>query len=84
MGGNRKHGFARGNASGRNGQTYGQKWFCDGCQREHRGRVFSTVIYGLTYCDRQASRIEMVRSERRLNAILAFASASEETNKVST
>ncbi|WP_139322985.1 hypothetical protein [Deinococcus marmoris] len=80
MGGNRKHGFARGNASGRNGQTYGPKWFCDGCQREHGGKVFSTVIYGLVYCGKQAGRIETARSERRLSARIAFASAPEQVD----
>lgn len=73
MGGNRKHGFARGNASGRNGHPNESKWFCEGCQREHGGTVCSTVIYGRVYCDRQANRIETARSQRRLDALLAFA-----------
>lgn len=73
MGGNRKHGFARGNASGRNGQTHPPKWFCVGCQWEHGGQVYSTVLDGLAYCDRQANKIETARHERRLDAIMAFA-----------
>ncbi len=78
MGGNRKHGFARGNANGRNGHPSEYKWVCAGCQREHGGTVCSTVIYGLAYCNRQANRIEVARSKRRLDAILAFASLPEE------
>ena len=40
MAGNRKHGYRRGNASGRNG-NHPSNWYCDGCQREHGYKVTS-------------------------------------------
>ena len=42
MGGNRKHGFMRGNRAGRNGFSLSEAHFCDGCQRTH----------GKNYCER--------------------------------
>lgn len=53
MGGNRKHGFMRGNASGRNGFGTPKKWFCTGCEREHGGRVNRTKLGEADYCDRK-------------------------------
>lgn len=72
MGGNRKHGDARGNRNGRNGTTHPPPWYCAGCMRQHHGRVFRTTIYGVDYCDRHANRIEEARYQRRLDAISAF------------
>ena len=54
MGGNRKHGFRRGNANGRNGSGVSPKWFCQGCGKMHGGQVSRTrMLDGFDYCDRQ-------------------------------
>jgi len=58
MGGNRKHGFMRGNASGRNGTAWPAPWFCDGCKRDHGGRTFKNGLKGSVYCDRQYFKIK--------------------------
>lgn len=73
MGGNRNHGYARGNRSGRNGRTHPEKWFCCGCQRTHGGQVFKTTSYGVNSCDRHANRLEEARHRRRTDMILTFA-----------
>jgi hypothetical protein len=53
MAGNRKYGFRRGNASGRNG-NHPSNWFCDGCQREHGYKVASWgTLDGKRLCSRQ-------------------------------
>ena len=52
MAGNRKHGFLRGNANGRNGSAASAAWFCSGCARDHGGRVERTGYRGGDYCDR--------------------------------
>ena len=53
MAGNRKHGFRRGNANGRNG-NHPSNWFCDGCQREHGYKVASWgTLDGKRLCSRQ-------------------------------
>lgn len=74
-----KYGFAPGNASGRNGQTYSPRWFCGGGQREHGGQVFGTVIDGRVSCDWQTNRIQTARSRRRWTGILAFPNSFEQT-----
>jgi len=51
MGGNKKHGFMRGNANGRNGTNTPIPWFCTGCNKEHGGRVFRTGYKQNLYCD---------------------------------
>lgn len=57
MAGNRKHGFMRGNANGRNGSLFVPKWFCSGCEKEHGGRVSrNKMLDGFDYCDRQYYR----------------------------
>jgi hypothetical protein len=50
MAGNRKHGFRRGNASGRNGAG---QWYCDGCGKLHPYTRFRNgTPEGRSYCDR--------------------------------
>ena len=50
MGGNRKHGFRRGNASGRNGAG---QWYCNGCEKMHPyARFRNGTLDGRSYCDR--------------------------------
>lgn len=39
MGGNRKHGFMRGNAAGRNGVGTPKSFYCDSCDKEHGASV---------------------------------------------
>lgn len=57
MAGNRKHGFMRGSASGRNGN--GPKaWHCAGCNKEHGARVSRTLLAGSDYCDRAYLKIK--------------------------
>ena len=52
MGGNRKYGFRRGNANGRNGSSVSPAWFCAGCQKQHKGTTFRTrALNGLDYCE---------------------------------
>ncbi len=51
MGGNRKQGFLRANASGRNG-TAPKPWYCTGCNKDHGGRTNRTLMAGEDYCDR--------------------------------
>lgn len=72
MGGNRKHGYARGNRSGRNSTTYPPPWYCIGCERTHGSKVFRNVIHGENYCDRKADQLIRVRSQRRMDAFVAF------------
>lgn len=52
MAGNRKHGFRRGNAAGRNGTNTAPNWFCAGCNKEHGGSASRTKMAGNDYCDR--------------------------------
>jgi hypothetical protein len=52
MAGNRRHGFLRGNANGRNGSSTPAPWHCAGCGRLHGGRVTRTGLAGHDYCDR--------------------------------
>ena len=57
MAGNRKQGFMRGSASGRNGN--GPKpWHCAGCCKEHGARVSRTLLAGSDYCDRTYLKIK--------------------------
>lgn len=58
MGGNIKHGFRRGNASGRNGAGVPGKWFCTACQKEHGGRTERTGYQGGDYCSRTYYRLK--------------------------
>lgn len=51
MAGNRKHGFMRGNASGRNGNSP-KAWSCAGCNKEHGARTNRTLMKGDFFCDR--------------------------------
>lgn len=53
MGGNRTHGYRRGNAAGRNGGNRPSDWWCAGCERFHGGRVSRTLYRGYDYCDRK-------------------------------
>ena len=53
MAGNRKHGFMRGNANGRNG-NHSPDWFCDGCKKVHGYKVISWgTLEGQRLCGRQ-------------------------------
>ena len=53
MGGNRKHGFLRGNANGRNGLFMPKPFFCHGCNKIHCRTVERTIgLDNLIYCDR--------------------------------
>jgi len=63
MGGNRKHGFMRGSAAGRNGARMPQPWFCDGCQKEHGRSVFKTGLNGSIYCDRQYFKLKLNKED---------------------
>jgi len=59
MAGNRKHGFRRGNANGRNGSNTSAKWICNGCQKLHGGLVpRNKMLDGFDYCDRQYYRLK--------------------------
>jgi len=59
MSGNRKHGFMRGNAAGRNGSGTPDKWFCQGCKKMHTGRTMRTrMLDGFDYCDREYYRLK--------------------------
>ena len=49
MAGNRKHGFLRGNAKGRNGSNTPAPWHCAGCGRQHGGRVTRTGLAGMAW-----------------------------------
>lgn len=44
MGGNRKHGFMRGNKAGRNGVGQQSSFFCDACNKTHGPKVERTGI----------------------------------------
>jgi len=58
MAGNRKHGFMRGNAAGRNGSG-NEQWFCHGCQKKHAARTMrNKMLDGFDYCDKMYWRIE--------------------------
>lgn len=53
MGGNRKHGFMRGNASGRRRAFWEIPWFCDGCKIKHAyTRCRNGMLDGRSLCDR--------------------------------
>lgn len=58
MGGNRKHGFMRGNASGRNGTGTPNPWYCDGCDKIHGGQVFKNGYNGKLLCDRRYLKLK--------------------------
>jgi hypothetical protein len=56
MGGNRKHGFRRGNANGRNG-NHAKDWFCDGCQKMHGYKITAWgTLDGRKLCSRQSEK----------------------------
>lgn len=67
MSGNRRHGYRRGNASGRNGNSP-RPWYCTGCERLHGGRVSRTLLRGFDYCDRTYLRVK----QRQFDAEAAF------------
>jgi len=49
MGGNRRHGYARGNGGG----AKPEPWFCDACQKQHAGRRSRNgTLDGRSLCDR--------------------------------
>ena len=52
MAGNRKSGFLRGNAAGRNGSKTPGNWFCVGCAKDLGGRTERTGYLGNLYCSR--------------------------------
>ena len=52
MGGNRKHGFRRGNANGRTKPYWVRPFFCAGCGKMHGERVERTGIAGKLFCER--------------------------------
>ena len=71
MAGNRKHGFRRGNANGRNG-NHPQKWFCDGCQREHGYKVTAWgTLEGKKLCARQYDKYATNKACTRQGAAVA-------------
>lgn len=73
MAGNRKHGFLRGNASGRNGA--GPKaWHCAGCDKEHGARTEKTFMAGNAYCDRTYLKLKEQQFEQICADRLALAS----------
>jgi hypothetical protein len=53
MAGNRKYGFLRGNAGGRNGSRTLVSWQCFGCDKQHAGRTNRTLMGGKDYCDKK-------------------------------
>jgi len=54
MAGNKKHGYLRGNANGRNGSSHVNNWFCNGCQKTHTGKTFrNKMLDGFDYCDKE-------------------------------
>lgn len=64
MGGNRKHGFMRGNASGRNGS--GPKGFyCEVCKKDHGKTVFKNKYQGQIMCDRQYFKLKEIEFQQR-------------------
>jgi len=70
MGGNRKHGFMRGNASGRTYDHRFRKFFCNGCQKEHGRRVERwQMTDGAMLCNRQYNaRLDREMRERSKSA----------------
>ena len=78
MGGNRKHGFRRGNANGRNGYP-AAPWFCAGCRKHHAGRTGGTVgLDGVKLCERQYIKcLEAELSAKRVAALSAWAGAHD-------
>lgn len=63
MSGNRRHGWRRGNASGRNGLAP-RPWHCAGCDRLHGGRTPRTLLAGSDYCDRTYLRLKQAQFDR--------------------
>ncbi len=63
MGGNRKHGYRRGNRGG----FKGEPWFCDGCKKLHvYTRFRNGTLDGCSLCDRRYNR-ESEATAARLN-----------------
>jgi hypothetical protein len=61
MGGNRKRGFMRGSAAGRNGSQIWyttKKWYCEVCNKEHSPAVVRTQYQGKIMCDRQYFKLK--------------------------
>lgn len=48
----------RGSTAGRTRPFWVNPWYCDGCKKEHGGRVFKTGLAGKIYCDRQYLKIK--------------------------
>lgn len=71
MGGNRKHGYMRGNRGG----VKPSPWYCDACQRMHDGRRSRNgTLDGRSLCDRAYYR------EKR-QAMMQPASSSQQLIK---
>lgn len=58
MAGNKKHGFRRGNSSGRTKPSWKKTFYCDGCKKEHGENVFRNGINGLLLCDMQYYKLK--------------------------
>lgn len=58
MSGNRKHGFMRGNAAGRNGVGSKKGFYCEVCQKDHGLSVDRTKYQGRMMCDRQYYKLK--------------------------
>ncbi len=64
MGGNRKHGFMRGNANGRNGSSKKPPWHCAGCNKNHQGSTFRTLLDGSDYCERTYYKAKNMKGKK--------------------
>lgn len=61
MAGNKKHGYARGSRSGRNGAEYWyftKPWHCDGCKKMHAAKTERVGYEGGLYCNKQYYKLK--------------------------
>lgn len=77
MGGNRKHGFLRGNRGG----VKPDAWFCDACQKKHEARRSRNgTLDGRSLCDRTYYKEAAAKlTADRAKTVIAPAPAVAET-----
>lgn len=69
MGGNRKHGYRRGNRGG----CKPEAWYCDGCKKIHAGRRSRNgTIDGRSLCDREYWKEKNAQQKQQENPTLSL------------
>lgn len=66
MAGNKKHGYRRGNASGRTKSIKHNDWFCNGCKKSHAYGTFRNGLNGFSYYDKEYFKIKSQQGKQNV------------------